>query len=101
MLKCQLTRVAEEDLDEIWFYGLDTWGVKQADDYHQRLMQTIEHVAESPLQGCLEAEILEDLRSYPSGSHRIYYLVELDYIIVVRVLHQSMNATQHLDGDNI
>lgn len=97
-MKYQLTRVTEEDLDGIWFYGLDTWGVEQADYYHQQLMQTIEHLAESPLQGYAESEILEGLRSYPSGSHRIYYRVEEGYILVARVLHQSMDAEQHLEG---
>ena len=96
MLKYQFTREADEDLDDIWFYGLGTWNVDQADRYYQQLIKMITHLSENPLHGKSEANIIESLRSYPSGSHRIYYMPEGDFITVIRVLHQSMDTERHI-----
>ena len=86
MLKYHFTREADEDLENIWFYGLTTWNVDQADRYYQQLMSMIVHLSENPLHGKSEALIVDRLRSYPSGSHRIYYMPEDEYITIIRVL---------------
>lgn len=99
MLKYNFTREADEDLDDIWFYGLGTWSLDQADRYYQQLIHMIEHLSDNPLHGKSETAIVERLRSYPSGSHRIYYMPENDgYITIVRVLHQSMDTERHIEN---
>ena len=98
MLKYHFTREADEDLENIWFYGLTTWNVDQADRYYQQLMSMIVHLSENPLHGKSEALIVDRLRSYPSGSHRIYYMPEDEYITIIRVLHQSMDTERHIEN---
>ncbi|PWQ95432.1 type II toxin-antitoxin system RelE/ParE family toxin [Leucothrix pacifica] len=99
MLKYHFTRAADDDLENIWFYGLDTWGVEQADRYYQQIINMVEHLSENPQHGKSEAIIVENLRSYPSGSHRIYYTPEESgYITIVRVLHQSMDTERHIEN---
>ena len=98
MLNYHFTREADEDLDNIWFYGLTTWNVDQADRYYQQLISMIVHLSENPLHGKSEAMIVDRLRSYPCGSHRIYYTPEDEYITIIRVLHQSMDTERHIEN---
>ena len=98
MLNYHFTRGADEDLDNIWFYGLTTWNLDQADRYYQQLISMIVHLSENPLHGKSEAMIVDRLRSCPSGSHRIYYTTEDEHITTVRVLHQSMDTERRIEN---
>lgn len=99
MLNYRFTQEADNDLENIWFYGLATWSLDQADRYYQQLISMVVHLSEHPLHGKSEAVIIERLRSYPSDSHRIYYMPEDDgYITVVRILHQSMDVERHIEN---
>jgi plasmid stabilization system protein ParE len=42
---------AESDLDEIWDYTADRWGLDQAETYTRQLWERIEAVAENPALG--------------------------------------------------
>ncbi|MBI5132562.1 MAG: type II toxin-antitoxin system RelE/ParE family toxin [Rhodopseudomonas palustris] len=77
---------AERDIAAIWrFVASDN--IKAAD----RLLETFEKVfdvlAQSPLVGRARPELSPKLRSFPSGSHVLYYLPLKDGVVVVRVLH--------------
>ena len=99
MLKYHLTLEAEKDLDAIWSYGLENWSLEQADIYHAKLMKTIISLSENPLHGKKQSYIVEGLRSFPIGTHCVYYKAGQSYITVIRVLHQSMNSEQHISND--
>jgi len=38
----QLRRVAEKDLEDIWLYSFEMWGVEQADSYIRSLIARFE-----------------------------------------------------------
>ncbi len=40
---------ANDDLDRIWFFGLERFGVVQADKYYYALMSHFSELAEAPL----------------------------------------------------
>jgi len=98
MMNYYLSLEAENDLEEIWIFGLDNWGLKQADDYHGQLISMCRYLSENPLLGKSQDYIAEGLRSYPCGSHRLFYMVSNDCITVVRILHQSMDTERHIQN---
>ena len=46
-----LSPAAQADIDQIWDYSFDRWGVEQADDYLRELQRTIERTAANPAIG--------------------------------------------------
>lgn len=91
----RLSYKARRDLDEIWDYSRDLWGARRAGAYLRDIRTAMEMVAERPSTGA----VLEDLPAYrrrPVGSHMILYRLQDGVIMIVRVLHQNMDATRAL-----
>lgn len=86
---------AEIDLDNIWFYGVGKWGLKQADNYQDKLLEMIEYILSNPHIGKERENIKEGYRSYVIGSHTIYYRRCNDSIRVLRILHHSVDYQRH------
>ncbi len=91
----RLSRRAKADLDDIWTYSEQRWGVEQAADYARELQATIEMIAEHPGMGQPDENLRAGYRRCASGSHVIFYRVGVR-VEIIRVLHQSMNARAHL-----
>ena len=90
-----LTLEADNDLISHWFYGLEKWGLQQADAYKNQLENMMEFLSKQPNIGRNREDIEPRLKSYVSGSHTIFYLIREDDICVVRVLHQSVDVSRH------
>ena len=91
-----LSRRAESDLDEIWDYSAERWGREQANRYLGALRESIERVALDPSRGRSLSVRGKSYHQYRSGSHMIFYRDMGRGVQIVRVLHQSMNYSQHL-----
>ena len=50
--------------------------------------EVFELLASYPAMGKPREELAPGLRSFPIGSHMIFYEVEADYVVITRVLHQ-------------
>ncbi|MEI6253671.1 MAG: type II toxin-antitoxin system RelE/ParE family toxin [Mycobacteriaceae bacterium] len=88
---------AQADLDQIWDYTFEHWGLEQAEGYLRDIQRTAERSAVNPLIGRPCDEIRPGYRAVAAGSHRLYYRVNADGIIdVKRVLHQRMDVDRHL-----
>ena len=87
---------ARDDIESIWEYTRNTWGHEQARRYLLQLHEVCEELAANPGIGRVRNEVLEGLRSFPTGKHVVFYLVEADGIDVVRVLHERMDPDTHL-----
>lgn len=88
---------AERDLKDIGRYTRRTWGGEQARKYLRAIHEKIQSVAENPNLGVVRDEVAAGYRSTRVGQHHIFYRAERDTIVVVRVLHQSMDIQRHLD----
>ena len=91
----RLSHKALRDLDNIWDYSRGLWGARRGAAYLRDIRTAIELVAERPSIGA----VLEDLPAYrrrPVGSHMILYRLQDGVIMIVRVLHQNMDATRAL-----
>ena len=91
----ELTRQAELDLEEIFDFGVYQFGFHQADKYLERLAVSIETISENPGIGKSRNDLYTELRSLIVGSHTIFYEIQLDHILIVRVLHHSRDVEQY------
>jgi len=87
---------AEADLDGILGYTASEWGDKQALKYLEELEMRLNTLAENPHAGMGRNAIESGLFSFPIGSHIAYYLDISGGIVVVRLLHSSMDPLRHL-----
>ena len=97
MSRVHLQRDARTDLQSIWDYTAENWGVQQADKYLAEINVKIREVAfnRSPARRC--DEIHQGLWRSKSGSHIILFLREESGISVVRVMHMRQNFTAAFD----
>ena len=82
----RLSEAAEEDLTQIAQYGDAHYGVARSDRYRDQLKQRFSVLAESPLLYPAVDHIREGYRRSVCGAHSIYYRIDRDGIVIVRVL---------------
>ena len=91
----KLTPEADNDLTEIWQYGYEQWGLKQANSYLLALETCFEQLFELPNIGTKCDEIVVGYRSYTKASHIIYYRMNNKKIEIIRILHRRMKESLH------
>ena len=91
-----LTPRAQADLDEIWDYTADRWGLDQAETYTRQLWKNIQAVAQRPSLGRECDEVRAGYRQYPSSSHVLFYRLTHAGIDIVRILHERMDYQRHI-----
>ena len=94
-MKIRLRARARQDLDGILDYSVAEHGEAQAEAYLRAIGAALARLADHPELGMARPDLALELRSYPVGEHRIFYLLLADRISVVRVLHKAMDAERH------
>ena len=93
-----LSPAARADLEQIWDYSAEWWDDDQAGEYLREVQRAIERVVPNPRIGRSCDEVRPGYRKHAVGSHTLYYrIVSAEVIDVVRILHERMDADQHLD----
>ena len=92
----RLAPEAERDMQAIWLYTLEEWGLEQANRYADELTDAFAQLAESPKMATPCDHIRKGYRRSRVGRHAIYFRVTDYGIAVIRVLHGRMNAPSHL-----
>ena len=95
----QLSKLARIDLIEIADYTLEMWGELQALRYLDDLDDCFKRLAHAPQIGRPCDGIRKGYRRLEHARHVIFYRVDLDGIIIGRILHQSMLPGVHEIGD--
>ena len=97
MAMYRFTNEAVKDLEEIWSYTKQKWSLEQADRYYNLIIDEIEFVSSNPLLGRSIDYIKEAYRSTKVKSHLVFYKQhEDDTILIVRILHQSMDCEKRM-----
>ena len=78
---------AASDLTDIHLYGIEQFGLMQAERYKESMEHCFQLLAENPRMGRTSNTISEGLRPHEHGSHVILYRLEADHILIVAVLH--------------
>ncbi len=86
-LDYQLSRLANQDLENIWEYSFQNWSKKQADKYVKQIIIQIKKVCSNPGLGKQISTIKPHHRMIKINSHLIVYTVEDEILKVVRIVH--------------
>lgn len=96
MAEYRLSPAAQRDIDEIFDYTAERWGLPQALHYIDLIEAACAGIAEAPHQSQDCASIRPGYRRRIIEQHAIYFR-RTDYgVAIVRVLHQRMDRTRHL-----
>lgn len=93
MSSYRLSKAAENDLIQIAEYGYEQFGVTQSNKYRDQLKRRFVLIVKQPLFFPEVNHIHEGYRRSVCGSHSIYYKIEKDNILIVRILgRQDLNT---------
>ncbi len=93
----QLTVAARKDMIEIGRFTTEKWSVRQRNKYLKQLDDAFHLLARQPEIGKPADDVKSGYRKFSQGSHVIFYREGSDSkIVVVRILHGSMDVERHL-----
>jgi toxin ParE1/3/4 len=95
-LKITVRKRAEADIDDIYRYSADRWGIVQADRYVANLLATFSEIALGRLRDMPAGVPPADLRRIQYHAHYIFFQKLPRELVIVRVLHHRMDMTRHL-----
>lgn len=93
-----VTQGARKNLQHIGRYTRQHWGPDQRERYLRNLEQAMERIRGFPDLGRVRDEVGVGVRSYVCADHVIYYRVDADTVIVLRILHVRMDTPTDLPG---
>jgi toxin ParE1/3/4 len=85
----RLSEKADEDLGRLYEYGMLHYGQDRADRYYNGLIERFEALAENPRLWPAVDHIHPGYRRSVYGRHSIYYRIEPDAVVIVRILGQQ------------
>jgi toxin ParE1/3/4 len=96
MAEYRLAPAAEGDLELIWSYTVQQWGLDQANRYIDIITTAFEQLAERPETAPACDAIRPGYRRYSVERHMIYLRITAYGIAIIRVLHDRMEAQRNL-----
>ena len=104
MASFAVTERAQADVREILTYTLERWGENQYWEYAELIEAGYSAIAEDPSRGRPRSEVHTQVLSFHikqparNARHILFYThdVEKDRVLVLRVLHDSMDFDRHL-----
>lgn len=96
MAQLRLSAEAERDLISIWQYSADNWGEPQADRYLDLLDAAMRTLESNPDPGLDVGALKTGYRRIRAERHVVYYRREGDDVVIIRILHERMDAARHL-----
>lgn len=87
---------AEIDLAKMYEYGIETFGLKQAQTYLLGMHTLFEILVDNATLGRDASEFMLSLKRFSYKSHTIFYLATDIDVLIVRVLNQSMDYENNL-----
>lgn len=96
MAEYRLSPKAQRDLDDIFDYTVERWGLRQAIRYTDLIEAACTRLAETPLASQDCAMIRPGYRRKNVEQHAIYFRQTGYGIAIIRILYQKMDAGRHL-----
>lgn len=93
----KLSNESSIDITKIFEYGIENFGLVQAQGYLHGLHELFIKLAINKNIGRDVSELLPYLKRFVYKSHTIFYTVTDLGILIVRVLSQSMDYERHLN----
>lgn len=96
MARYLLTSEADQDLENVFDYTEEHFGLDQALKYIYELETLFELLCDNNKLGRERSEIKQGLRSFNKESHIIFYRIASGQVIIIRVLHASRDMPNFL-----
>jgi len=87
--------LARSDLEEIWLFTFEEWGLEQADKYLNSLLSRCEWLASNPYAGKDREDIKNGYYCFPEGMHLVFYTMTQGGIDIIGIPHQNMDVINH------
>jgi len=91
----RLSRLAAADLEEIAEYTIERFGINQARRYRDGLKTCFDQLEENPTLGREAEQLARGLHRFEHQSHVVFYKNKPENLLIVRVLHSSMDVPRH------
>ncbi len=95
-MRLLLSPAAQLDVADIWDFTVERWGEEQAERYNSRIRDTLGELAAGRRSSRNADDIVPGYRTCIIGSHIAYFRLEADELIIIRILHQSMDPITQL-----
>jgi toxin ParE1/3/4 len=96
MRRLEFTPRARRDIEEIWEYSIEQFGLDKAGAYLRDIQRAAMTVTEDPRRGLACDEIRPGYRKFSVGSHVLFFRASATRVVIVRILHAPMNFDRHL-----
>lgn len=96
MTPYKISRLAYQDLEDIWKYTAKKWSIEQADRYTERIFNCITRISKDVKLAKSASHIVEGYFYMASGKHFVFFKIENTIILIDRVLHQQMDVEKQL-----
>lgn len=96
MANYRVSKAAQTDIRGIGHYTQREWGAVQRRKYLSSLEAQLENIAQNPYLAAERRELTPPVRILRHERHLIVYLIQDDEVLIVRVLHASMDVPAHL-----
>lgn len=97
MAAYRLSAAADADIDAIYDYSIQNFGLAVARDYLAELMARFELLADHGDWGSDYGDIVPGLRRYEHTSHSIYYTwLDSGDVLIIRVLGARQDPARYL-----
>lgn len=90
-LRRKITEKALSDIRSIGEFSARHWGKAQSRQYLMALRERFDWLVDNPEAGTLRDDIRRGVRSYPEGSHTIYYLIAGPILVILSVRHHAQD----------
>lgn len=80
---------AAVDLDKIYDYTASYFGTQKAEHYILQLKACCERISTFPKAATLRLDMGQDCYMLIHKEHRIYYQIQSEIILIIRVLHHA------------
>jgi toxin ParE1/3/4 len=94
--RLELSVAADADLFDILAYGTAVHGEAASDAYYLGLTQAFDFLCEQPEAGQIDEVSGLGLRRWRYRQHRIFYRIDAETLLVVRVFHVAADAVHWL-----
>jgi toxin ParE1/3/4 len=94
----RLSPAALRDLEGIWRYTAQQWGQARAERYVDALDEAFRALARKPDAAPSVDHIRAGYRRQRVERHAVYDRMDGDMVVVMRILHERMDAPRHLSA---
>ncbi len=96
MKRLVISEAAWADLGRIASFTSREWGERQRARYLSAIRRRLAELQRRPELGRPRDEVAAGYRSILAGRHVIFYVLSVDAVEVLRVLHDSMDVHSHM-----